>query len=155
MVALTSDSLRIFFYGSFMDSEVLRILGVVLKKVETAELKNWSITFSPMATLVRSEGDSVYGTIAELSQDQVRMLYTRDDLKHYNPVDITVATKRSKGVSAQCYISKPSTGQNPSEEYLRRVIQAAERLGFPPVYLARLRRTSNTQTGNSERGSRD
>src|SRR2546426_11825201 len=155
MVALTSDSLQVFFYGSFMDTEVLRNLGVVPKKVETAELKNWSIIFSPLATIVRSEGDSVYGTIAELSQDQVRMLYTRDDLKHYNPVDITVATKRSKGVSAQCYISKPSTGQNPSEEYLRRVIQAAERLGFPPVYLARLRRTSNTQTGNSERGSRD
>ena len=68
MVTLTTDSLKIFFYGSFMDLEVLRTLGVVPKAFETAELKNWSITFSPIATLVRSEGDSVYGTIAEISQ---------------------------------------------------------------------------------------
>ncbi len=73
--------------------EVLRTLGVVPKTVDTAELKNWSITFSPMATLVRSEGDSVYGTIAELSRDEVRMLYTRDDLKHYNPIDPSLLGK--------------------------------------------------------------
>ena len=151
MVTLTTDSLKIFFYGSFMDLEILRTLGVVPKTFETAELQNWSITFSPMATLARSEGNSVYGTIAELSRDEVRTLYTRDDLKHYNPVDITVATKRNKRVPAQCYISKPSEGQKPSVEYLRRVIQAAEKLGFPPAYLAKLRRTPTTQTGNSDR----
>ena len=155
MVALTTDSLKIFFYGSFMDLEVLRTLGVVPKTFETAELKNWSITFSPMATLVQSEGDSVYGTLADLSPDEVRMLYTRDDLKHYNPVDITVATKRNKRVPAQCYISKPGKRQKPSVEYLLRVTQAAESLGFPPAYLAKLRRTPTTQIGNSERRPRD
>jgi hypothetical protein len=152
---LTTGSLKIFFYGSFMDLEVLRTLGVVPKTIETAELKNWSITFSPMANLVRSEGDSVYGTIAELSRDEVRMLYTRDDLKHYNPVDITVATTRYKHVPAQCYISKPGTGQKPSVEYLRRVIHAAESLDFPPAYLAKLRQTPTAQTGNSERRPTD
>jgi hypothetical protein len=145
-----THSLKIFFYGSFMDLEVLRTLSVVPKNVETAELKNWSITFSPMATLVQSEGDSVYGTIAELSRDEVRILYTRDDLKHYNPVGITVATKQNKRVPAQCYISKPGSGQKPSVEYLRRVIQAAESLGFPSAYLEELRRTSTAQTGNSK-----
>src|SRR5713226_1197013 len=99
-----------------MDIEVLRTLGVVPKTFETAELKNWSITFSPMATLVRSEGDSVYGTIVELSRDEVRMLYARDDLKHYKPVDITVATKRNRRVLSISYFSKPGTRQKPSVE---------------------------------------
>ncbi len=120
-----------------MDLEVLRTLGVVPKTFETAELKNWSITFSPMATLVRSEGDSVYGTIAELSRDEVRMLYSKGDLKRYYPVDITVSTKSNERVPVQCYISKSGTGQKPSVEYLQRVIQAAKNLGFPPAYLAR------------------
>jgi ketosteroid isomerase-like protein len=155
MVMLTTDSLKIFFYGSFMDLELLRTLGVVPKTFETAELKNWSIAFSPMATLVRSEGDSVYGTIAELSRDEVRTLYTRDDLKHYNPVDITVATEQNNRVPAQCYISKPGAGQKPSVEYLRRVIHAAGSLGFPPAYLAKLRRTPTTQTGNSDREAQE
>ncbi len=83
-----------------MDLEVVRTQGVVPKTFETAELKNWTITFSPMATLVQSEGDSVYGTIAELSRDEVRMLYTRDDLKDYNPVDVTVASRRNERVPA-------------------------------------------------------
>jgi hypothetical protein len=81
-----------------MDLEVLRTLGVVPQTFETAELRNWSITFSPMATLVRR-------------------------------------------VPAQCYISKPGTGQKPSVEYLQRVVKAAEGLDFPPAYLARLTRT--------------
>jgi hypothetical protein len=131
-----------------MDLEVLRTLGVVPHTFETAELRNWSITFSPMATLVRSVGDSVYGTIAELSRAEVQMLYSRDDLKHYNPIDITVSTKRSEHVPAQCYISKPGTGQKPSVEYLQRVIHAAESLDFPGAYLAKLRRTPTTQTSN-------
>ena len=76
MVTLT-DSVKIFFYGSFMDLEVLRTLSVVPKTFEPAELKNWSITFSPMATLVQRKGDTVYGTIAELSRDEVRMLTQR------------------------------------------------------------------------------
>ncbi|HEV2118930.1 MAG TPA: gamma-glutamylcyclotransferase family protein [Candidatus Bathyarchaeia archaeon] len=130
---MATDRVKIFFYGSFMDLEVLRTLGVGPKTFETAELKNWNITFSPMATLVPSEGDSVYGTITELSQDEVRVLYARDDLKHYNPVDITVATKGNKRVPAQCYVSKPGTTEKPSVEYLQRVIHAAESLGFPPA----------------------
>jgi AIG2-like family len=138
---LTAESLKIFFYGSFMDLEILRTLGVVPQTFENAELKNWRITFSPMATLVRSERDSVYGAIAELSRTEVRKLYSRDDLKHYKPVDISVSTKRSKSVPAQVYISEPQMGQKPSVEYLQRVIRAAESLGFPSVYLEKLRRT--------------
>ena len=144
MITLTPNSTKIFFYGSFMDREILRNQGVVPKAFENAELKNWNITFSPMATLVPSEGDSVYGTIAELSPDEVRMLYARDDLKHYNPVDVIVSTDRNKRVAAQCYISKPGAGQKPSVEYLQRVIKAAESLGFPPAYLGKLRRTQTT-----------
>ncbi len=146
-----TDSVKIFFYGSFMDLEVLRTLGVVPKRFETAELKNWGITFSPMATLVRSEGDSVYGTIAELSRDEVRMLYSKGDLKRYYPVDITVSTKGNELVPVVCYLSKSGTGQTPSVEYLQRVIRAAKNLGFPPDYLARLERAPTAQTGNSER----
>ncbi len=41
------------------------------ERFETLELKHWTITFSPMATLVPSEGDSVYSTIAELSRDEI------------------------------------------------------------------------------------
>ncbi len=107
-----------------------------------------------MATLVQSQGDSVYGTIAELSRAEIQTLYSTDNLKHYHPVDITVATKTNKRVPTQAYISKPGT-QKPSVEYLQRVIQAAENLGFPPAYLARLRRTPTAQTGSSEPRTHD
>jgi len=150
MVKLT-DPVKIFFYGSFMDLEVLRTLGVVPRTFETAELRNWSITFSPMATLVRSEGDFVYGMVAELSGDEVRMLYSKGDLKRYYPVDIMVSTKENERVPVLCYISKSGTGRTPSVEYLQRVIQAAKNLGFPPAYLAKLEGAPTAQTGKSER----
>ncbi len=79
---VNTSLVKVFFYGSFMDLEVLRTLGVVPRTFETAELKNWNITFSPMATLVRSKGDSVYGIIAELSRAEVRTLYSRRIFLH-------------------------------------------------------------------------
>src|SRR5713101_512691 len=109
-----------------MDREFLRTLGVVPKTFETAELKNWSITFSPLATLIQSKGDSVYGAVAELSRTQAQTLYSREDMKPYYPVNIEVATKGDIRVPVQTYIAKPSTGQKPSVQYLQRVIRAAE-----------------------------
>ncbi len=129
-----------------MDREFLRTLGVVPKTFETAELKNWSITFSPLATLIQSKGDSVYGAVAELSRTQAQTLYSREDMKPYHPVNIEVATKGDTRVPVQTYISKPSAGQKPSVEYLQRVIRAAENLRLPQPYLAKLRRTQTTQT---------
>lgn len=129
-----------------MDREFLRTLGVVPKTFETAELKNWNITFSPTATLIPSKGDTVYGAVAELSRTQAKTLYSREDMKPYHPVDIQVETKGDTRVPVQTYISKPGAGQKPSVEYLQRVIRAAENLGFPQAYLAKLRRTQTIQT---------
>src|SRR2546425_11526179 len=124
MITMTTDVLKVFFYGSFMDLEVMRTRGVVPRTVETAELKDWNITFSPMATLVQSKGDSFLGTIAELFQTEIQTLYSTDDLKHYHPADVTVATKHNKRVRTQAYICKPGT-QKPSVTYLQRVIRTA------------------------------
>ncbi len=149
---MATVSPKIFFYGSFMDLEVLRTLGVVPRTFETAELKHWNISFRPLATLVRSEENSVYGIVAEMSRTDVETLYSRDDMKHYRAIDVTVETERDKHVPVQCYISKRGTGQKPSVEYLQRVIHAAENLGFPPAYLAKLRRTPTAHTGKPEHG---
>ena len=129
-----------------MDREFLRTLGIVPRTFETAELKNWSITFSPLATLIQSKGDSVYGVLAELSHTQAHTLYSREDMKPYHPVEIEIATKSDARVPVRTYISEPWAGQKPSVEYLQRVVRAAESLGFPQAYLAKLRRTQTTQT---------
>jgi len=58
-----------------MDLEFLRTLGVVPKTFETAELQNGASPFLQWATLARSEGDSVYGTMQnypEMSSDVTR-----------------------------------------------------------------------------------
>ncbi len=146
---MTVNSVKIFFYGSFMDLEVLRDLGVVPQAFETAKLKRWGITFSPMATLVPREGDVVYGAVAELSRTDVEKLYSRDDLKRYKPIDVTVETEHNKRVSAQCYISKSGTGQKPSVDYLQRVVSAAQKLEFPTSYLSKLRRTPTAHPSNA------
>ncbi len=142
---MTVDFVKIFFYGSFMDLEILGNLGIIPRQFETAKLREWDITFSPMATLVPRERGLVYGLLAELPRTEVEALYSRDDLKLYRPVDVTVETGSDTRVSARCYVSESSAGQNPSVEYLRRVTLAAEKLGLPPEYLMKLRRTPTTQ----------
>ena len=64
-----------FFYGSFINLDVLRILGVVPEKHEAARLSGFDIKIQPLANVIRSEKDCVYGIVALVSHDELRKLY--------------------------------------------------------------------------------
>ncbi len=136
---MEDDDLKVFFYGSFMDVDLLRTRGVVPKAFEVAMLKHWDIVFSPLATLVSNQARSVYGIVADLSRTDIELLYSGEELKSYRPIEVIVKMRRNKSVRAQCYISQPTPGPKPPADYLHRVIAAAQNLGFPSAYLHRLK----------------
>jgi hypothetical protein len=51
----------VFFYGSYMDVDVLANLQVRPTTVKVAKLNGWEVTFGPLATLIPSKGNQVYG----------------------------------------------------------------------------------------------
>jgi hypothetical protein len=130
-----------FFYGSFINLEVLRILGVVPEKYEAARLNGFDIRIQPFASLLRSDQDCVYGIVALAGHDELRRLYDyakRELSAIYLPEAVLVETFDGKWRAALCYIAPEMEPRAPNEDYIERIVGPAKTYGFPDWYIARL-----------------
>jgi hypothetical protein len=132
----------VFFYGSFMDEQLLEGAGVVANDVRAGVLWGYEIQITSAATLVRSDRDSCYGIVCVIALNDLDTLYAEPWLKEYRPIAVTVGTE-SGSVSALCYLSDATSdatsNARPKQEYVDRIVRAAEQHAFPSWYLERLR----------------
>lgn len=61
--------MRVFFYGSFINRDVLAASGLIPERVEVARLWGFDISIQPLANLVRSDECCVYGIVCEAFPD--------------------------------------------------------------------------------------
>jgi hypothetical protein len=137
---MAEPSVWVFFYGSFINQDVLKQYGVVLETVEVAKLNGYDIAIQPLATLVPADAHCVYGIVAALTHSEVRKLYSQDWVSGYNPYPVLVETQGGKLIPALCYISPPAAEPSaPSADYLMKIIAPAQEYRFPDWYVERLR----------------
>ena len=53
-----------FFYGSYINLDVLRVVDLVPQQYEVARLSGFEIRIQPLANLVRCDRGCVYGIVA-------------------------------------------------------------------------------------------
>ena len=132
-----------FFYGSYMNLSVLRELDVTPEHVEVARLTGFDISIRPLANLVRSDRNTVYGILASATHVELARLYVHAEEKLgglYLPEAVVVNTLDGKLQPALCYIAPALDPAPASEEYVERIVQAAREHGFPEWYIERLER---------------
>ena len=130
-----------FFYGSFINLDVLRILDVAPEKYQVARLSGFDIRIQPLANLIRSDRDCVYGIVALVSQDELRRLYNyaKNELGTiYLPEPVLVETSDGKWRAALCYVALSMESRPPNNDYIERIVRPAKDYGFPDWYIARL-----------------
>jgi hypothetical protein len=140
---MAEPSVWTFFYGSFINLEVLAAQGLVPERHEVARLAGFDIQIRPLANLVRAERSLVYGILATATHRQLARLYdyARDGLGGtYLPEAVLAETLDGMLRPALCYIA-PSMAPAPATgDYVERILAPARDLGFPPWYLERLER---------------
>ena len=131
-----------FFYGSFMNFEVLKKAGLVPEKYEVAKLSGFDICIQPLANLVRSDQHCVYGILTTATYEELRHLYVyaQNDLggTYLLPEPVLVQTLDGKWRSALCYIAPMMEPRPPGNDYIDRIVRPARHFGFPDWYVARL-----------------
>ena|SRR2546425_7387636 len=139
---MDTNKVAVFLYGSFMSPRVLRDNGLTheIAPMEVAMLEGFDIAFSPSATIVPSANGVVYGVIAELTREELNVLYSPDWLKDYKATPVTVKRKNGQGVAATCYIAPSHPNMPPKPEYVARVIETAVAHGFPSSYVEQMRK---------------
>ena len=130
----------VFFYGSFIDREVLAGGGFEPEHVTVARLDGFDIVRRPLATLDRSDRHAVYGILAEATHDELDRLYGQAWVRVYKPEPVLVTTIDGALHLALCYIAPGRTPEPPMERYFDHILQPARQLGFPAWYLERLER---------------
>jgi hypothetical protein len=130
----------VFFYGSFLNLDVLQGAGLVPDRVEVARLGGFDIVIGPLANLIRSDQHSVYGILATATHAELGRLYdyARDQLGGTYLPEAVLTEASGAWRPALCYLAPQMEPGTPSNDYIDRIVIPARQHGFPAWYLARL-----------------
>ena len=130
-----------FFYGSYINFDVLKEVGLVPDEYEVARLSGFDIQIQPLANLIKSDEHSVYGIVASATHEELGRLYQHAE--HvlggvYLPEAVLTETKDGKLRPALCYIAPSIEPKPAANEYIDRIVAPAKEYSFPAWYIERL-----------------
>ena len=126
----------VFFYGLYMDDQVLRGLGVAAENPRPGYVSDFGLCIGQRATLTPGEGARAYGMVYSLGHDDLQKLYGAPGLEHYQPVSIIVHSMDGETLLALCYILDEAPGPDEHDARYAANLQAVlRRLEFPPDYV--------------------
>ena len=138
---MTKQSIWTFFYGSYINLDVLREVDYIPDQYKVTILYGYDITIQPLANIARSSQSSVYGIVATASHEELKTLYVHAETVLgglYLPEPVLVETLDRTWVSAMCYIA-PSLEKKPaSNTYIDKIVTPAKEYDFPEWYIQRL-----------------
>jgi hypothetical protein len=130
-----------FFYGSYINLNVLQEVNYSPQEWEVARLAGFDIVIRPRANLVRAEQHTVYGIVAQGSHAELGRLYAhaKDVLGElYLPEAVLVTTASGMWLPALCYLCPEMSPRPAADDYIERIVGPAREYGFPPWYIERL-----------------
>jgi hypothetical protein len=136
--------ITVFFYGSYIDRNVLAEVSVSPLRWEVGRLAGYELVVQPRANLNRSEADTVYGVVASATHTELQRLYTEHSLgaleEPYFPEAVLVESLTGSWMPALCYIAHSMPPRPAASVYIDRIVASASGLGFPAWYIERIRR---------------
>jgi hypothetical protein len=125
-----------FFYGLFMDAEVLHQAGIQPSNFRRAYVDDFALRIGRRATLVPSPGARTYGMLVSLTHADMERLYSAAGLEAYRPEAVAAHVDEGKMVPALCYnLLQPPEPHERNPEYALRLRSTLENLGFPVEYV--------------------
>ncbi len=131
--------MKVFFYGLFMDTELLKKAGVHPLSQARGFVDNYTIEIGERATLARCDGAKAYGVLMELEEADVRKLYAETSVADYMPEEVDVKTDSGSTVKGTCYILHGNPSNSRNQKYAEALYKLAKILGFPKEYLDKIR----------------
>jgi hypothetical protein len=130
----------VFFYGLFMDPELLRGKGLQPENARRACVRGMRLRIEERAALEPEPDGVVYGMLVELTHGDIERLYAEPSVAPYRPEAVLAEPDAGEPLAALCYNlpSAPSTHQ-PDLEYARKLGELATRLGLPASYVSTIR----------------
>jgi hypothetical protein len=133
---MTSRRIGVFFYGLFMEADLLRTKGVEPVNIRPACVPGYALCIGQRATLLRIADARAYGILMELTHVEVEQLYSEASVRAYRPEAVLAELTDGSRVPALCFnLPVPPGSEEVNSEYAAKLRDLAHRLGFPSAYV--------------------
>jgi hypothetical protein len=137
---MTDRHIEVFFYGLFMDVDLLSSKGIVAINPRPASVEGFGFRIGKRATLVPASHEHSYGMVMGLTHEALKTLYSGTGLEQYRPEAVSCTTLSGETVCALCYnLPSAPAPDEANEEYAGKLRGVLAKLGFPAEYVERVR----------------
>ena len=126
----------VFFYGLFMDAELLRAQGFDPREPRQASVAGRALRLGARATLVMESGSRVHGVLMGLTHAEIDRLYAEASVAAYRAEPVTATLKDSSSIAALCFnLPDPPPRTTSNLDYAAKLAVVARQLGLPEEYV--------------------
>jgi len=126
----------VFFYGLFMDADLLRNRGAHPVNIRHASVPGFTLRIGERATLLPKPGSRSYGIVMELTHPEIDQLYSEPSVKVYRPESVLAELGDGSTIPALCFnLIEPPRPEERNAEYAAKLRALAERLHLPQEYV--------------------
>ena len=137
--------MRVFFYGLFMDENLLATKGIKPADVSVGFVDGFELRIGERATLVRRPGGRAFGVMMDIAPDEAMELYAEESVADYVPEPVIVELMDGTNVEATCYNLPGVKVTGTNRDYADALLQVASKLGLPDSYLEEIRQAKDKQ----------
>jgi protein-S-isoprenylcysteine O-methyltransferase Ste14 len=138
--SMVSRRADVFFYGLFMDPDLLRSKGLVPESVELASVPGFALRIGQRAALVPDRTGRAHGIVMSLTLAELERLYSEPSVQAYQPQAVLAHLASGGIVAALCYnLPAPPAPNDRNPEYASKLRAVAQKVGLPAEYVASLR----------------
>jgi len=128
----------VFFYGLFMDEEILMKNGVAPSNPRKGYLNNYTLKIGNRASLIPADGEKAYGILMQVDDVKIKNLYAEKSVADYVPENVEIMTESNELVSATCYNLPLELLAGTNQNYAKLLYDLAKRLNLPSSYLEKI-----------------
>jgi Gamma-glutamyl cyclotransferase, AIG2-like len=137
---MSSRRADVFFYGLFMDRDLLHGKGIVPENIELAWLDGFELRIGKRAALVPSTTSRVHGVVMSLTLHDLKQLYGEPGVAAYRPQAVLAQLAHGGVVAALCYnLPQPPAPDEHDAEYATKLRAVGRKIGLPEDYVASLK----------------
>lgn len=127
--------MEVFFYGLFMDKDILIKNGVNPSNTRKGYINNHALKIGNRASLIKCKNEKVYGIIMEVDDEEITKLYSEKSVADYIPEKVEIVTESNEHLTVTCYNLPLELLTGTNELYAKSLYELAKKLNFPKSYL--------------------
>lgn len=132
--------MHLFFYGLFMDIEILHKKGIYPTNPRKAYLDHYALKIGERASLIPSPGERSYGLLMTMGKNDAEKLYSHPSVRDYIPEEVDTVTDSGEVVKAFCYNLPEKALAGSNKSYAMALCELIKQLHFPLEYQNKIKR---------------